>query len=74
MALSSKYCKKRRVVTLSLDSGVLKRTLRKATRTTSKRLVVYQASDDLALNLSKIKDDLPNDFLQLTKETQWKLS
>jgi len=62
VALSSKYCKKKRVIAGPWDCQVLRKILREAARTTSKRLVVYPASDDLALNLSIIKDDLPDDF------------
>ena len=62
VALSSKYCKKKRVIAGPWNCQVLRKILRDATRATSKRLVVYPASDDLALNLSIIKDDLPDDF------------
>jgi D-aspartate ligase len=62
VALSSKYCKKKRVNTAPLNCQVLKKILREAARTTSKRLVVYPGSDLTALNLSRIKDDLSDDF------------
>jgi predicted ATP-grasp superfamily ATP-dependent carboligase len=62
VALSSKYCKKKRVIAGPWDCKILRNILREAARTTSKRLVVYPGSDDLALNLSIIKDDIPDDF------------
>jgi D-aspartate ligase len=62
VALSSKYCKKKRVIAGPWDCKILRNMLREAARTTSKRLVVYPGSDELALNLSIIKDDIPDDF------------
>jgi D-aspartate ligase len=62
VALSSKYCKKKRVIAGPWDCQILRKILREAARTTSKRLVVFPGADDLALNLSILKDDLPDDF------------
>jgi D-aspartate ligase len=61
-ALSSKYCKKKRFIAGPWSCQILRDILKEAARTTSKRLVVYPSSDDLALNLSIIKDDVPDDF------------
>ena len=62
VALSSKYCKKKRVIGGPWDCQILRKILREAARTTSKRLVVFPGADDLALNLSILKDDLRDDF------------
>jgi D-aspartate ligase len=62
VALSSKYCKKKRVIAGPWGCQILRNILREAARTTSKRLVVYPSSDDVALNLSKIKEDIIDDF------------
>lgn len=62
VALASRYCKKKRVVDEPWDCKTLKMILKEAARATSKRLVVYPVSDELALNLSIIKDDLSDDF------------
>lgn len=62
VAFSSRYCKKKRFIAGPWSCPVLRNILREAARTTSKRLVVYPGSDDLALNLSIIKDDIPDDF------------
>ena len=62
VALASRYCKRKRVIGEPWDFKALKMMLKEAARATSKRLVVYPVSDELALNLSIIKDDLPDDF------------
>ena len=62
VALSSKYCKKKHFIAGPWSCKILKNILREAARASSKRLVVYPSSDDLALNLSIIRDDVPDDF------------
>jgi D-aspartate ligase len=62
VALASRYCKRKRVISGPWDCDALKKMLKETARATSKRLVVYPVSDELALNLSIIKDDLPDDF------------
>ena len=61
-ALSSKYCKKKIVTTMPWDYNVLVKILKRAARATSKRLVVYPGTDDLVLSLSRIKEEIPDDF------------
>jgi predicted ATP-grasp superfamily ATP-dependent carboligase len=62
IALWSKYCVKRLFFPGYWSCQDLERILRIAARTNSKRIVVYPLSDMDALNLSKIKDDLPDDY------------
>ncbi len=61
-ALSSKYCKKKIITAMPWDYYVLIKILKRAARATSKRLVVYPGTDDLALSLSRIKEEIPDDF------------
>lgn len=61
-ALSSKYCKKKIINAMPWDYYVLIKILKRAARATSKRLVVYPGTDDLALCLSRIKEEIPDDF------------
>jgi D-aspartate ligase len=62
IALSSKYCKKKNIVKSPWTRQVLKKTLTEASHSTTKRLVVYPSTDELALNLSILKDELPDDY------------
>jgi predicted ATP-grasp superfamily ATP-dependent carboligase len=62
IALWSKYCEKRMLFPRYWSCQDLKRILRIVARINSKRVVVYPLSDMDALNLSRIKDDLPDDY------------
>ena len=62
VAFYSKYCKERTVFPGPWDFQKVKRLMRRIAKTSSKRIVVYPMSDIDALNLSRIKDELKDDF------------
>ena len=62
-ATFSRYCKRSFIVPkLRFDREVLKDILRNICRSISRRPVVYPTSDLDALNLSKLKDEMPDDY------------
>ena len=70
LAFFSKYCKKNFVIDRPWSCQTLKRILQKIARETSERLVVYPLSDVDTLNLSKIKDDLRDDYILMVGEQE----
>jgi len=62
IALKSKHWKERIIVHRPWNCELLKRLLRRMAKTTTKRLVIYPVTDLDALNLSKIKDELQDDY------------
>lgn len=62
-AIFSKYCKRRFIATgMRYNREILKKLLKEIGRSLSRRVVVYPTSDLDALNLSELKDDLPDDY------------
>lgn len=62
-AAFSKYCKKSLVAPgMGRDRRILKNLLIKIGKSLSRRAVVYPTSDLAALNLSELKNDLPDDY------------
>lgn len=62
-AIFSKYCKRSFIASeMRCSQETLKSLLRKVGRSLSRRIVVFPTSDLDALNLSELKDDLPDDY------------
>lgn len=62
-AIFSKYCKKTFIASrMRWDQKVLKNLLKMIGRSLGRRAVVYPTSDLDALNLSELKEDLPDDY------------
>ena len=62
IAFKSKYCKKGFTASKPWDIPGLKKILKKMSKITTKRLIVYPVTDIDALNLSKIKDEVKDDY------------